>query len=260
MAVIIIPRRHIIQPQGRLVIAPEWADGLVGVFLPTEMSPDWQVTGTTGSFVPRRDGVAFDTNGGTTYVSKAVSEHQNTGFTMLVSGVARNNVAKDYAGIYNGGTYQALLYTPSSGRIFYYPRSGLSVDFTDAPALSIAGREGYVVAFGGDGSQHSGAMSLNGNLFEAGGGYSGTSPYDRVHVGSRFVTSGATSNTLAAFWRKHLSLAEKRDLAINPWQLFRADPVRIYSFPSGPIIPTLSGLTTSAITSSGARHSLTLTY
>ncbi len=30
------------------------------------------------------------------------------------------------------------------------------------------------------------------------------------------------------------------DLAANPWQLFRADPTRIYSFPSGPIIPVLS--------------------
>ena len=44
------------------------------------------------------------------------------------------------------------------------------------------------------------------------------------------------------------------------YRLFRADPVRIYSFPSGPIIPSISGLTTSNITSSGARHSLTLTY
>jgi hypothetical protein len=50
------------------------------------------------------------------------------------------------------------------------------------------------------------------------------------------------------------------DLSANPWQLFRADPIRIYSFPSGPIIPTLSGLTTTNITQSGARHSLTLTF
>jgi hypothetical protein len=57
-----------------------------------------------------------------------------------------------------------------------------------------------------------------------------------------------------------LSAAQSLDLAANPWQLFRADPIRIYSLPPGPIIPTLSGLTTSNITSSGARHSLTLTF
>ena len=51
------------------------------------------------------------------------------------------------------------------------------------------------------------------------------------------------------------------ELVDNPWQLFRADPVRIYSLPSGPIlIPTLSGLSTMNITQTGARHSLTLTY
>lgn len=51
-----------------------------------------------------------------------------------------------------------------------------------------------------------------------------------------------------------------QDFHENPYQLFRVDPIRIYSFPSGPIIPALSGLTTTNITQSGARHSLTLTF
>lgn len=58
-----------------------------------------------------------------------------------------------------------------------------------------------------------------------------------------------------------LSAAQSLDLAANPWQLFRADPIRIYSLPNGPIlIPSISGLSTTNITQTGARHSLTLTF
>lgn len=54
------------------------------------------------------------------------------------------------------------------------------------------------------------------------------------------------------------SLDECSALSNNPWQMFRAEPRRIYSFPSEIVIPTLSALTTTNITTSGARHSLTL--
>ena len=46
---------------------------------------------------------------------------------------------------------------------------------------------------------------------------------------------------------------------MNPWQLFRADPIRIYSLPSGPISVTINSITASNITSSGARITLGLT-
>lgn len=45
-------------------------------------------------------------------------------------------------------------------------------------------------------------------------------------------------------------------LTANPWQLFRADPVRIYSLPSGPIGISWSSLTASNITQTGARLTL----
>lgn len=45
------------------------------------------------------------------------------------------------------------------------------------------------------------------------------------------------------------------DLAANPWQLFRAEPTRIYSFPSGPIIPVLSAASFAA-----RAPSVTVTY
>jgi len=48
-----------------------------------------------------------------------------------------------------------------------------------------------------------------------------------------------------------------RELSINPWQLFRADPQRIYSLPSGAI--SINSILASNITSSGARITLGLT-
>ena len=247
MTAIIIPRRHYTQPQGRVEIAPEWEDGLIGVFLPPAMSPEWQITGTTGVLVPRRDGIAFDTNGGTTYASKPVVAHQNTGFTMLVSGVTKNNASKDYAGVYNGGTYQGLLYSTTLLKFSYYPRNGLGVVFDAAPAL--AGGDEYTLIGGGDGISHAGALMQNGALYQLSGAYSGTSAYDRVHSGGRFTTGGAVSNTLSAFWRKFLVPDAQRELALNPWQLFRADPARIYSLPSGAI--TLGTPRFLRVTSSG---------
>ena len=46
------------------------------------------------------------------------------------------------------------------------------------------------------------------------------------------------------------------DLVINPWQLFRADPIRIYSLPSGPIGVSWSSLTASGITPTTATLTL----
>ena len=58
-------------------------------------------------------------------------------------------------------------------------------------------------------------------------------------------------------WDRGLSVDELNQLNVNPWQLFRAEPVRIFR---DPVPPTLSGLTTSNIASTGARHALTLTF
>ena len=47
------------------------------------------------------------------------------------------------------------------------------------------------------------------------------------------------------------------ELSINPWQLFRADPIRIYSLPTGAI--SINSITASSITQTGARITLGLT-
>ena len=65
----------------------------------------------------------------------------------------------------------------------------------------------------------------------------------------------------ARIYNRWLPPAEAAELSANPWQLFRAAPRRIYfDMGAGGAVPTLSALTASQITTSGARHSLTLTF
>lgn len=85
-----------------------------------------------------------------------------------------------------------------------------------------------------------------------------------VGIGGAWVGGAAANNrghagpiALCAALNFDLSDAQAREISYAPWQLFRADPIRTYSLPSGPI--TLTSLTMSAFTSSGARATLGIT-
>lgn len=65
------------------------------------------------------------------------------------------------------------------------------------------------------------------------------------------------STVLSAVCGVALPDAAMFDLLDNPWRIFRADPIRIYSLPSGAL--TINSITASNITSSGARITLGLT-
>ena len=62
---------------------------------------------------------------------------------------------------------------------------------------------------------------------------------------------------LVAVFQSALSADEIAELSINPWQLFRADPIRIYSLPTGAI--SINSILASNITQTGARITLGLT-
>jgi len=74
------------------------------------------------------------------------------------------------------------------------------------------------------------------------------------------ATSGAMDFlSLAYRWGRVLADSEIFDLEKAPWQLFRADPIRIYNLPSGPISLAINSITASNITQTGARITLGLT-
>lgn len=62
---------------------------------------------------------------------------------------------------------------------------------------------------------------------------------------------------MAVIWGRAIVNEEALALSENPYQIFRADPIRIYSFPASGL--TLNSLTMSNITSSGARATLGIT-
>lgn len=266
MTAIIIPRKHYTQPQGRvcidsnnpasrdLVIAAlggvDVVKGAPAITLGgvSEALPD----GTARSF----SGAQYDAYSGLddsfTYVSEftiaglwqrrgaAIQRIASMGFNSRVRGAALSLSAD--------GSVRAIVAIPGVGnRIVGTPISAVRTTYFSA-----------VVHGGGKlRLNHRGVytdeMDSAAALFDA-------KPEFRVGADSAPSAFLDGSVLFAAFWLRALGDEELRSLNNNPWQLFRADPIRIYSFPSGPIIPTLSGLTTTNITQSGARHSLTLTF
>lgn len=75
--------------------------------------------------------------------------------------------------------------------------------------------------------------------------------------GNTLIYGNGTEVSFAAFGNAGDVGGTALELTKDPWQLFRADPVRIYSLPSGAI--TLNSLTASNITQTGARITLGLT-
>lgn len=81
----------------------------------------------------------------------------------------------------------------------------------------------------------------------------------RAPVSTVRVSPGIDGHDLAVFALLITGVRkdEYLELARNPWQLFRADPIRIYSLPTGAI--SINSITASNITQTGARITLGLT-
>lgn len=90
----------------------------------------------------------------------------------------------------------------------------------------------------------------------------GLVPKKDIRFFGRYTDADAYRNTVVSaliVHRRNLVDGEAKEIYRNPWQLFRADPVRIYSLPSGPISLAINSITASLVTSSGARITLGMT-
>ena len=92
-------------------------------------------------------------------------------------------------------------------------------------------------------------------------GYSYNAP-SRTSLGPLFgqnpTNTGALDHlSLMLRWGRVCSDEEIFEVERNPWQLFRADPIRIYSLPTGAI--SINSIIASSITQAGARITLGLT-
>lgn len=281
MTAIIIPRRHYTQPQGRLAAAAEWSDGLVSAFSGGSGADVFGraiVPVNDPTIMPGGSGLGVRTNGSASCAFIAIPQTTffdatllclsepsalitNRGTIQVASSVSTNPIISIRTGNSNASRVRRWVRSNSGGSLNNSSDStitGFAIGKESLIGIRLrveAGSPNPIHSIWVDGvadDNQTGTISP---------GYT----CDRIGIGALVFKDGRFDffngrTYWGALFTRALDDDEMRALAANPWQLFRADPVRIYSFPTGPIIPVLSGLTTTAITQSGARHSLTLTF
>ena len=271
MAAIIIPRRHLAQPQGRVEIAPEWAGIIKRAYVAGQShdpasdfgyntDPHILGPGPAGfelKFI-EQNGVALSSGGFSALVgvdkpifTVCLSIRKDSAIRWAFGDYAAGGSAEtvSFGGRFSSAT-DALLVARAAGGA-----NLVNTTLTGVASLGVnshvfghtPGSLGYIA--NGNGVYKS-AVSAAGSR---GGGTTARFGSGGDYGGQRFVDSIA----LFAVGSADLPAAQALDLAANPWQLFRADPIRIYSFPTGAI--TLNSLTMSAITQTTARATLGLT-
>ncbi len=265
MPAIIIPRRHLIQPQGRVTIAPEFATFVAGAVV-----GDQYFDGAQWGTVATKTGqeVAASPHGLGIRTSADVAPF---GFA-LNAAVAPNECTIVFRGTPDDilqGANSAFSWANSDVTFVHMNGSlidkgvaaygtGISYFFNDTPSPD---RIPLFGAYVGSYSNAAGGRIYVDGAVKTEGSHS---PSQAVTLNSMWV--GSRPNAANRCWRgisemvallRGANHSVSAELSINPYQIFRADPIRFYSLPSGAI--TLNSLTASNITSSGARFTVSVT-
>lgn len=273
MAEILIPRRRFSQPQGRQKVAQDWRDRLLSLVHfsaagVTDVADDKAVWTPTGQYwlapSTHGEGLRLDLN--------AVGKIQNS---TIMAGVLNEPVTVVMFLPVVGGS-------PGSGCVFFGSESyssysqialsGVVHFFGTATATHTETADGAfykssnrTIVFRQDATGNAAydgnalfidkkkfAASGTGKLFNGAttiqyGGWNDIGWQYQGVIGSAAIIRGSATDdqVLAA--------------VDNPWMFYEDDPVRIYSLPSGPVIPTLSTPSISNITTDGFRVSVGLT-
>ncbi|MDX9716275.1 MAG: hypothetical protein RBT67_02775 [Thauera sp.] len=258
MSAIIIPRRHYTQPQGRVRLSPDAQDKLAFAFEASQ----GLINLVDGS--PLR--IDIDSPPVFDAAPYGVAVGRGASAVKLVAPieVSRSNVSISILGRGVGGAGWYVRAVDVYGG-FYGTGHGTGPTFR--PTVKIAGVETFR-GYGSGANDHTlmtntydgttvqeyyqGDQSNLPSTPTVGG------DFDKMHSNVELWLHGASAQCGIALVHKYaISREEYRELYINPWQLFRADPIRIYSLPSGPI--TLGTPIISNITASGFRVSVGLT-
>ena len=275
MTAIIIPRKHLRQPQGRVEVNAAnhaGANALAamtfqGVIFdaaangPVPYSGGEPVygAGPTGYGLLATGGYRVRLPDNPIYLQKQEVTYyavlQSTGggnIGQVLSRQMGSAIASVGLGVHRGsfnGWGCAVNGTTSD--IFGYPLANIGAAAVSVPATLVLTVGGGVAS-----------LYVNGQLAGS-GAYGGDIDYSRTDEGLYIFSTG----TLVSNFRGLLYSAgvidgvmgseAAKDFSQNPWQIFRADPVRIYSFPTGAI--SINSITASNITQTGARITLGLT-
>ena len=266
MSVIDIPRKHLRQPQGRLSLAEPWSICLVnGRGINGE--PGVPITAGVPQIVPSPSGgLALRTSS-----SAAMKLPGRAGTHSSCMGVAvfrRTGTLADYARLagsrvdgqglaayvnYGGESQNQVRFTHSS-TIVRIDAIGV---VRDSQQVSVVGF--YLDKNDGHEIYESGKSILTSR--NGGGDLSVSTSH--VIFGSESSSSvvspfnGEVSLFALAYGRG--SREEAQQLSLAPWRIFSADPIRIYSLPTGAISLSINSITASNITQTGARITLGLT-
>ena len=275
MTAIIIPSRQLVQPQGRVDLSPVFGADYA-------YAPWMGENAVIGS-----DGPLFSQ----ATVSKPLVSRGGVGTTY--AGAVSEATAGPTIGDYPFALAAVIEVLPQSGNVSARPALGLGTTTASSPA-AVGVTSDFIQdarpSFNVGAENISSNTSIHGRVVQVVGvAESATSRAlyvdgVRIAVSSNAATmfqSGATRLSLhatreynygvwrttttnlrllgGAWFKRALHRSEAESLSANLWQLFRADPVRIYSLPSGPISVTINSITASNITSSGARITLGLT-
>lgn len=268
MTAIHIPRRHLIQPQGRVVVSPESR-------LSALLVGDLEVI--SGATLARQNGGGVGTypQGVGLQFAKASAQWVD-GFPVgtdwgkysIVAQVFGAGTDTNYSNVFNahlrsaGGGRVQLRHTASNWDFYHQSASGWTL-CQGAGAYKNATVQTLVCTW--DGAMMS--LYIDGALLatSAASGYMAGMLPEFLSIGldrDIALISGSYFDGVIGLLGLSNGVAWSRDYAqrvsADPWGvLLQADPLRIYSLPAGPI--TLNSLTMSAFTSSGARATLSLT-
>lgn len=271
MSVIIIPRRHYTQPQGRVTIEPEWAGRSIASCLSPMSGTMYDavsgrvfVTPPAVSSVASQIGVVnrhsgkvsplgwtpMDASSGVDLTLIALANPTNVRASLVSQRTAVNvnqieiRLASDAIG--NELAHSVAFRANTDAGATQFATRGVTLDgsWRLFAGVCASGEQRVYV----DGTAGAPVMRSSGALPSNTFTFAGLSDSTAIQY-SRDIG-------LVAVFQSALSADEIAELSINPWQLFRADPIRIYSLPSGPISLSWSSLTASNITQTGARLTL----
>ena len=252
MSEIIIPRKHLRQPQGRIRLKDEWADAQFVTAADTISnaprtvsagfrSLSFHVNAATGGRIALPvDGAQLDCAPGATLVvlaSLASAAPQSylyalvTGFTIDLRADSINLGTSGTVGLY----------------LTNFPKEQTCRVYTKAP-------ENYV---GAPIEQFTKGVQQTLTPSQNPSGVLTNTGVLAVGNAQALNRQWAGEIQLVAATPRKIDSDVAADISRMPWQLFRADPIRIYSFPTGAI--SINSITASNITQTGARITLGLT-
>ena len=274
MTAIIIPRRHYTQPQGRVGVD---AANHAGANALTAMTFQGSVyDAAAGSLVPY-DGQPVYGAGATGYGLLAtggyrlklpinpiyLQKQEVTYYAVLQSTGGGNNgqvftrhmgsiTASVSIGVHRGSSNGwGIAVNGTTSDLYAYPLANIGAAAVSAPAT-------LVLTVGGGVAR----LYVNGQLAGS-GNYGGDIDYSRTDEGLSIFSTGTIVSAFRGLLYSAgvidgvMSPESAEDFSENPWQLFRADPIRIYSLPTGAI--SINSITASNIAQTGARITLGLT-